>query len=118
MTTLNLGGGFKVGRMSYESSTDILKVGEPVRDELAAFTARTGRRLHLEIEPGTYLVANAGAVLSTVQDLVSTKPSGFDFIKLDSGSACDLSLAHQSLYCLHGHALLYILYGVCIALQA
>ena len=71
--------------MSYEKSTDILTVGEPVKKEFENFFAKTGRKLHLEIEPGTFLVANAGALLTSVQDIVSTKPSGFDFIKLDSG---------------------------------
>eukprot|EP01041_Mallomonas_annulata_P005937 gene5937-11978_t len=31
VTVLNLGGGYKVGRMSYEKSTDLLTVGEPVK---------------------------------------------------------------------------------------
>ena len=31
-----------------------------------------GRELKLEIEPGTYLVAMAGALISTVQDKVFT----------------------------------------------
>jgi diaminopimelate decarboxylase len=85
VTVLNLGGGYKVGRMSYEYSTDILTVGEPVKTEFEAFAKETGRKLHLEIEPGTFLVANAGSLLCSVQDIVSTKPLGFDFIKLDSG---------------------------------
>mmetsp|Transcript_3551 Transcript_3551/g.12253 ORF Transcript_3551/g.12253 Transcript_3551/m.12253 type:complete len:464 (+) Transcript_3551:49-1440(+) len=84
-STVNLGGGYKVGRMQDEASTDLQVVGVPVREALADFTARTGRRLHLEIEPGTYVVANAGAVLSTVQDKVSTGPEGHEFLKLDSG---------------------------------
>lgn len=31
------------------------------------FAASTGRRLHLEIEPGTYLVARAGSLLCRIQ---------------------------------------------------
>lgn len=34
VTTLNLGGGYKVGRMSYEYSTDILTVGGTVNHAL------------------------------------------------------------------------------------
>lgn len=59
---------------------------EPVKKEFEAFAQRTGRKLHLEIEPGTFLVANAGSLLCKVQDIVSTKPLGFDFIKLDAGT--------------------------------
>jgi diaminopimelate decarboxylase len=67
---LNLGGGYKVGRMSYEASTDLLKVGAPVKKEFEDFAARTGRKLKLEIEPGTFLVANAGTLLCSVQVLL------------------------------------------------
>jgi len=85
-TTLNLGGGFKVGRMSYEVSTDLQKVGVPVKKAFEEFAAKTGRKLKLEIEPGTFLVANAGVLLCSVLDLVSTGgPEGHTFIKLDSG---------------------------------
>ncbi|MEM6915332.1 MAG: diaminopimelate decarboxylase [Verrucomicrobiota bacterium] len=83
--TLNLGGGFKVGRMPDEVSTDLQVVGEPVKQKFEAFAAETGREIHLEIEPGTFLVANAGALLSRVQDVVSTGEGGYDFIKLNSG---------------------------------
>ena len=31
VTVLNLGGGFKVGRMNYEYSTDLQNVGAPVK---------------------------------------------------------------------------------------
>ena len=85
VTVLNLGGGYKVGRMSYEVSTDLLKVGTPVKDAFAEFAKKTGRKLKLEIEPGTYLVANSGALLTKVQDIVTTGKDGHTFIKLDSG---------------------------------
>ena len=71
--------------MSYEYSTDLQKVGAPIKEAFEAFAQKDGRKLKLEIEPGTYLVANSGALLCTVQDLVSTGEGGFDFIKLDAG---------------------------------
>ncbi len=85
VTTLNLGGGFKVGRMPGEASTDLQSIGAPVREQFQNFFQETGRELRLEIEPGTFLVANAGALLSVVGDVVDTGPSGYRFIKLDSG---------------------------------
>jgi len=84
-TVLNLGGGYKVGRMSYEASTDLQTVGVPVKKEFEDFAKRTGRQLKLEIEPGTFLVANAGSLLCAVQDIVTTGAGGHTFIKLDSG---------------------------------
>jgi diaminopimelate decarboxylase len=82
---VNLGGGFKVGRMPEEPTADLADVGAHVRAELLAFQARDGRRLGLEIEPGTYLVARAGAVVATCVDVVDTGREGFLFAKLDTG---------------------------------
>jgi diaminopimelate decarboxylase len=83
--TVNLGGGFKVARMPHEQATDLLTVGEYIRQELVAFREREGRPLHLEIEPGTYLVANAGAIVATCIDVVDTGRDGYLFAKLDAG---------------------------------
>mmetsp|Transcript_346 Transcript_346/g.490 ORF Transcript_346/g.490 Transcript_346/m.490 type:complete len:459 (+) Transcript_346:37-1413(+) len=83
VVTLNLGGGFKVGRMSYEKSTDLSVVGAPVMESFRQFAKETGREIRLEIEPGTFLVANAGALLASVGDVVSTDLHSF--IKLDAG---------------------------------
>lgn len=82
---VNLGGGFKVARVAGEQTTDLREVGEHVRREIVAFQERTGRALHLEIEPGTYLVANAGVVVATCVDVVDTGPAGYRFAKLDTG---------------------------------
>jgi diaminopimelate decarboxylase len=83
--TVNLGGGFKVGRMPEEPSVDMGDVAAHVQRELLAFRDRHGRSLHLEIEPGTYLVANAGAVVATCIDVVDTGKDGYLFAKLDTG---------------------------------
>lgn len=84
-TVLNLGGGFKVARMPHEKATDLQVIGAPVKQLIADFATRTGRRIQFEIEPGTFLVANAGAVLSTIIDLTDTGAAGYRFIKLDTG---------------------------------
>jgi diaminopimelate decarboxylase len=82
---VNLGGGFKVGRMPEEPTVDLADVGAHVRAELLAFQARDGRRLGLEIEPGTFLVARAGAVVASCIDVVDTGRDGYLFAKLDTG---------------------------------
>jgi len=94
-TVLNLGGGFKVGRMPGETTTDLKFVGRPVCEQIRAFAEETGRQLHFEIEPGTYLTANAGFVLTTIQDMTTTGEEGYAFIKLDTGMT---ELARPSLY--------------------
>lgn len=83
--TVNLGGGFKVARVEGEQTTDLQLVGAPVKALFERFAAETSRRLHLEIEPGTYLVARAGAILATIQDIVATGDEGYTFYKLDAG---------------------------------
>lgn len=84
-TILNLGGGFKVARMAHETGTDLQVIGAPVKELVAGFAARTGRKLHFEIEPGTFMVATAGAIVSTIQDLTDTGTAGYRFLKLDTG---------------------------------
>jgi len=83
--TLSLGGGFKVGRMADEPSTDLHEVGLRITADFRAFHERHGRQLALEIEPGTFLVANAGALVCTAIDVTHTGPDGYRFIKTDSG---------------------------------
>ena len=85
VASINLGGGFKVGRMPEEPSVDLADVGAHVRREIEGFHARAGRSLHLEIEPGTFLVANAGVIVATCVDVVETGAEGYCFAKLDAG---------------------------------
>jgi diaminopimelate decarboxylase len=85
VTSVNLGGGFKVARVAGEKATDLQDCGAPVKDEFVRFRAAHGRALQLEIEPGTYLVANAGAVVATCIDVVDTGADGYLFAKLDTG---------------------------------
>ncbi|MEM1221281.1 MAG: diaminopimelate decarboxylase [Verrucomicrobiota bacterium] len=85
VTTLNLGGGYKVARMSTEKGTDLQECGAPVAELFHDFARETGREIRLEVEPGTFLVANACAILTSIQDIVSTGPEGYEFLKLDTG---------------------------------
>lgn len=82
---VNLGGGLKVGRMPHETSADIIEIGTAMKAKFEEFYEQHGRKLHLEIEPGTFLVANAGAVIASVIDVVNTGDDGYSFIKIDSG---------------------------------
>jgi diaminopimelate decarboxylase len=85
VTVLSLGGGYKIARMETEKASDLQEIGRRVLPEFERFAEEHGRKLHLEIEPGTYLVANAGALLARVMDLVDTGVAGQRFIKLNSG---------------------------------
>jgi diaminopimelate decarboxylase len=85
VSRVNLGGGFKVGRMAGEASTDLQQAGRPIAEEFARFAREHGRRLLLEIEPGTFLAANAGALICTIIDVVDTGARGHRFLKVDGG---------------------------------
>jgi len=85
VTRLSLGGGYKAGRMPGEQTTDLQAIGAPVAKDFEQFAEEHGRELHLEVEPGTYLVANAGALVCGVMDVIDTGENGYHFIKVDSG---------------------------------
>lgn len=82
---VNLGGGFKEARMPDESAADIAELGAYAKERFLDFEKRTGRRLHMAIEPGTYIMANAGYLITSVMDEKWSGPSGFEFIILDAG---------------------------------
>jgi len=85
VTRVNLGGGFKVARVAGEEGTDLAQIGGVVRDAFVDFERKIGRKLDLEIEPGTWLVANAGIVVASCLDVVDTGREGYLFAKLDAG---------------------------------
>ncbi len=82
-TSLDLGGGFKVARIEGEKDTPTPEVITSAAKELELFNQRTGRKVGLEVEPGAYLIANAGYLLTEARDIVST--GKYEFIKVDSG---------------------------------
>jgi len=86
LNRLSLGGGFKIARMGGEASADLEEIGTALGPSLAAFIeTRDADNFQLEIEPGSFLVANAGAILSEIVDIVETGPDGYAFLKIDSG---------------------------------
>jgi len=72
--------------MSDEPSTDLSVVAAPVKEAFKAFAKEDGRELKLEIEPGTFLLANTGAVVAGIQDIVSTGKDGCVVFLCDRGS--------------------------------
>jgi len=85
ISILNLGGGYKIAALHSDCRTDHHAVGEWIKGHLETFFKKTSRKLKLEVEPGTALVALAGAVVARVIDTVSTGKSGSKFIKIDAG---------------------------------
>ena len=85
VTTLNMGGGFKIGRLPNEQTTDLQVIGNKVKQYFEDFYRKTGRKIKLEIEPGTYLVAANGALITEIDDKVDTGSGGYIFLKTNTG---------------------------------
>jgi diaminopimelate decarboxylase len=81
--------------MAHEKTTDLQEIGAPILEKFKALHAETGRAIKLEIEPGTYLLANSCSLVTTIQDIVHTGADGYHFLKLDSGMT---ELLRPSLY--------------------
>ena len=94
--TLNLGGGYKVARMKTEKGTNFQTDCAVVKDVFEEFAKKFDRKLHMEIEPGTYLSANCCSLVCSVHDVVKTGTAeGRTFIKLNAGMT---ELLRPSLY--------------------
>lgn len=82
---INLGGGYRVKALKTEHEVDYAEIGERLRGLFEGYAGETGVRPRLEVEPGTFLVANCGSLVSTVLDVISTGDDGYSFLKLDTG---------------------------------
>jgi diaminopimelate decarboxylase len=82
---INFGGGFKEARMPHETAANIQELGKYAKNRVEEFYKKTNRKLYVTIEPGTFIVANAGFLVTTVLDKKSTGPNGFDFVILNAG---------------------------------
>lgn len=83
--TVNLGGGFKEARMPDENPANIYDLGSYAKKRFESFYQETGRKLKMAIEPGTYIIANSGYIITSVIDKKRTGSEGFDFVILDGG---------------------------------
>ena len=84
-TVVNLGGGFKEARMPDETAANIQELGRYAQQRFREVAERTGRRLQMGVEPGTFIVANCGHLIATVIDKKWSGPDGFEFLVLDAG---------------------------------
>ncbi len=85
VTSLNVGGGYKVHRYGEEVEANMPDIFATFSEKLTAFAKETGRKLHLEIEPGTYFIAHAGTLVATIDDIVDTGKYGHTFLRLNTG---------------------------------
>jgi diaminopimelate decarboxylase len=84
VTIVNLGGGYKIDRMDPKGSINLTEVFSVIKKDFERFARETGRKLHLEIEPGTWLSANSCVLVARVNDIVDTGAGGYTFLKADA----------------------------------
>jgi len=75
--SVSFGGGIKEARMPDEYAADVALLGSYAKMQIEDFHKRTGRKLKMEIEPGTYIVANAGYAVTRLIDKKKTARSNF-----------------------------------------
>ena len=75
--TVCFGGGLKEARMPGEYAADVPLLGSYAKMQIEDFYNRTGRKLKMEIEPGTYITANSGYAVTRLIDKKKTARSNF-----------------------------------------
>ncbi|MDR0490551.1 MAG: hypothetical protein LBH28_04825, partial [Oscillospiraceae bacterium] len=81
--SVGFGGGLKEARMPDEHAADTGILGSYAKSRIEDFYNKTGRKLRMEIEPGTYIIANSGYAVTRIIDKKST--SRANFIITDGG---------------------------------
>lgn len=85
VTTLDIGGGYKIHRYGDEKEADMVEIVSVFSKQLQLFYEKTKRKISLEIEPGTYLIAHAGTLVAYIDDIVDTGTGGYTFLRLNTG---------------------------------
>jgi len=80
---LNLWWWFKVWRMIHEKTANLQRIWENIKLKLEEFYQETWRKIHLEIEPWTYLMANNWSLITEIQDIADTWRGGYKFLKVN-----------------------------------
>jgi len=72
ITHFDMGGGHKMAIMPSETQSDLQAIGNALVKKFKHFYEKTGRKIHLEMEPGKYLTINACSMITEIQDIVDT----------------------------------------------
>ena len=82
-TTINFGGGLKDARMPGEIAADVQSLGNYAKKKIEEFYEKTGRKLVMGVEPGTYIVANCGYIITDILDKKKTGDTGLNFLVIN-----------------------------------
>jgi len=81
---VDCGGGFGVPYSPKQERLDLQTLGEKIRERFESFCMQYGKNLQLRFEPGRYVVAESGHLLTRVNTL-KTSPQGKIFAGTDTG---------------------------------
>jgi diaminopimelate decarboxylase len=80
---IDIGGGIGIPYKPSEKAIDIKTLGREISKRFEKFIKKYSRKLELSLEPGRYIVAEAGALVTTVTDIKITPTH--KFIGVDTG---------------------------------
>ena len=80
---IDFGGGFGIAYQEDEQDFPIRNYAREFQDTLTNWSTKNGRKVTFGIQPGRYIVANAGVCLTQVQSIKNNQ--GIDFIGVDLG---------------------------------
>lgn len=80
---VDFGGGIGVPYRPGEKPFDLRSFGQKVSELMARFSQSYGKEVILALEPGRYLIADAGVLLATITDLKHTPK--YRFVGIDTG---------------------------------
>jgi diaminopimelate decarboxylase len=83
LETISTGGGLPIPYRAGEPRFDVARFVAAWRETRDAIERDLGRELRLEVEPGRYLVAEAGVLLGEVR--AKKRSGGFEYLLLDAG---------------------------------
>jgi len=98
--TLNLGGGFKRSRWHDEKTMDMEECARDAYEVFEAYQERSGRRLRIEIEPGTYLIARGGILIGRFHHFrhKHDPDNGIDY----NHTITDIGMTENARVCMYG----------------
>lgn len=89
LEAVNVGGGLPHPYRPEAPSVDLQPLGKTLRDAQELLSGRAGRPVRVEIEPGRFIVAPSGALVTRVTDIKKTrtneKGKGHTFVMVDAG---------------------------------
>ena len=103
---IDFGGGLGVPYHEDQAPLDLAAVGQCADDMMAAFCQQYGRELEMRLEPGRFLVAEAGTLLTCVTSVKTNpaegEPGEEDYAPARTFIGCDSGFNHLIRPCMYG----------------